>query len=59
MVRLVAVMTPIPSATITPTVIQTGGTSSRKAAMPSPRTRMMNPMTYVVNEDMVPKGAGN
>lgn len=59
MVRLVAVMTPMPSATMTPTVIQTGGTSNRKAAIARPRTRMMNPMTYVVNEDIVTNEAGN
>jgi hypothetical protein len=57
-VRLVAVMTPMPSATITPTAIQRVGTSSMYAAMASPRTRMTKPTTYVAKLDMMANGAG-
>jgi hypothetical protein len=39
--------------TITPTAIQVVGTFKRYAPNASPTTRMMNPMRYVANEDMV------
>src|SRR5262245_5982339 len=52
-VRLVAINTPIPSRTITPTTIQVVGTFSRYAANDSPTMRMRNPIKYVENEDTV------
>ena len=53
MVRLVAIRTPSPSKTITPTTIQVVGTFSRYAANDSPMMRMTNPIKYVENEDTV------
>src|SRR6185369_13965350 len=55
-VRLVALRTPIPTSTITPTPIHIDGTLRRYAAIPSPRIRIRKPTRYVVNDDMMTQG---
>src|SRR3954469_6473264 len=49
---LVAIHTPMPISTMTPTRIHCVGTLSKYAAMASPTMRMMKPMRYVAKDDM-------
>jgi hypothetical protein len=51
-VRLVAMSTPSPIKTITPTSIHIAGTLSRYAAIPNPIIRMMKPIRYVAKDDI-------
>jgi hypothetical protein len=51
-VRLVAISTPRPIKTMTPTMIHMDGTFNRYAAIANPMTRMMKPSRYVANEDI-------
>ena len=52
-VRLVALSTPMPISTTTPTPIHIAGTFNKYAPIASPVIRMMKPMRYVANDDIV------
>ena len=52
MVRLVAISTPMPVSTTTPTPIHMGGMLIRYAANASPTIRIRKPSRYVEKEDI-------